>query len=151
MKARISLIAAAALLAPAIGLALIHGSNDALGFRYFTAEIAPGTTLQVGVKLPRSAKIARTRVFADDEDLGGAKDWMECDIEKRTCAIGDMRILRFHRERRDDWQELAADLRNESGETRYAKVLVLYQNQSGFDRSGCGPDHVCGFAREAAR
>ncbi|KPK57779.1 MAG: hypothetical protein AMJ59_17865 [Gammaproteobacteria bacterium SG8_31] len=124
-----------------------------LRLRYFTAEIPPapdGGKVRVGVKLPLGAKIAKTEVFIDTEDKGERKDWAKCDIEKKTCDIGDSSIVAFHRENRDEWQDLAVDVRSDAGEPRYAKISVLFQPQSGFDNSGCNRNNLrCGYMAAA--
>lgn len=126
------------------------GTEGALRLRHFTAEMsagAPGEVVQVGVKLPKNALIAKTEVLVDDTDKGDRKDWSKCDIKDRTCAIGDARIVQFHRDEMERWQQLAVDVRNDGGKTRYVKLKVLFQPQSGKDRSGCSRNNPqCGFA-----
>ena len=126
------------------------GTEGALRVRYFTAEIPPaseGGQVRVGVKLPLGDKIARTLVFIDSEDKADRKDWSKCDVEKKTCAIGDARILRFHREDREKWQDLAVDVESSTQAPRFVKLTVRFQPQSGFDRSGCSRTNMrCGYA-----
>jgi len=130
------------------------GSEGALKIRYFTAEIPQqrdGGVIRVGVKLPLGAKVAKTEVFVDSEDKGSEKSWSKCDNKTKKCAIGDARIIRFHRENREAWQELAVDVNSESGQPRYAKISVVYQPQSGRDRTGCNRTNLrCGFTAEAS-
>jgi hypothetical protein len=129
------------------------GVEGSLRLRYFTAEIPPapdGGTVRLGVKLPLGAKIAKTEVFVDTEDKGERKDWAKCDIEEKTCAIGDARIVAFHRENLDQWQDLGVDVASDASEPRYAKISVLFQPQSGFDKSGCNRANLrCGYAAAA--
>lgn len=131
------------------GLTGTAPSEGPLRQRYFTAEIVPspeGGAVRLGVKLPIGAKIAKTEVFVDVEDKGPRKDWSACDIEKKSCAISDARILRFHRDKREHWQELAVDVSSDAEQPLYAKISVVYQPQSGKDRSGCNrTSHRCGF------
>lgn len=140
------LIGAAAAQAGKFGKGAVEGP---LRLRYFTAEIptaADGGMVRLGVKLPLGAKIAKTEVFIDTEDKGERKDWARCDVEKKTCDIGDSRIVAFHRDNRDEWQDLAVDVRSDAAEPRYAKIAVLFQPQSGFDNSGCNRNNLrCGY------
>jgi hypothetical protein len=133
------------------------GTEGALRQRHFSAEASAGQSIQVGVRLPSRARIARTRVFVDSQDQGDRTgDWAECDIEKKTCSIGDSRIIRFHRseESSDEgrWQKLAVDVENGSAETRFVRILVLFQPVSGRDRSGCNRAQPrCGFSSPAVQ
>jgi hypothetical protein len=145
------LLTAGALFAATVQASLI-GTEGALRQRHFSAEANAGESVQVGVRLPSRARVARTRVFVDSEDRDDrVGDWAECDIEKKTCSIGDSRIIRFHRsEERSDqgrWQRLAVDVENGSAGTRWVRILVLYQPVSGRDRSGCNRvQSRCGFS-----
>ena len=154
------------LILPAIMLALVTsdvlaskfgkgGTEGALRLRHFTAEMpagAPGEVVQVGVKLPKNALIAKTEVYVDDMDKSDRKDWSKCDIEDRNCAVGDARIVRFHRGEHDRWQELAVDVQNEGDLTRFVKLKVLFQPQSGRDTSGCSRNNPeCGFSRDVTQ
>jgi len=129
------------------------GVEGAVRLRYFSAEIQPGPgsgPVRIGVKLPLGAKIAKTEVFVDREDKGKRKDWSKCDINRKTCAIGDVRILRFHRDTEENWQALSVDLESTADTVRYAKLKVLYQTSSGTDRTGCKRTSVrCGFSGPA--
>ncbi len=139
-------------------MALVIGASDAhagygksgesdLKLRYFTAEVPRNGKVQLGVKLPLGAKIARTKVFVDAQDRGTRKDWSKCDIEKKTCSIGDVQILGFHRSNEEKWQQLSVDLASTGDQPRYAKITVLYQTQSGADRTGCNRTSArCGFS-----
>ena len=126
------------------------GTEGALRLRHYTAELpagAPGEVVQVGVRLPKNALIAKTEVLVDETDKGDRKDWAKCDLEDKSCTVGDARIVRFHRGKMDSWQELAVDVRNDGNETRFVKLKVLFQPQSGEDRSGCSRTNPqCGFA-----
>lgn len=129
------------------------GMEGALRQRHFSAEANAGEAIQVGVRLPSRARIARTRVFVDSQDRGDrAGDWAECDIEERTCEIGDSRIIRFHRSEEGTWQKLAVDVENGSGDARWVRILVLFQPVSGRDRSGCNRGQPrCGFSGPATQ
>lgn len=126
------------------------GTEGALRLRFFTAEIPPasqGGEVRVGVKLPLGAKIARTEVFIDSEDKGDRKGWAKCNIKTKACTIADARILRFHRESGEQWQQLAVDVENSAEQSRFVKLSVLFQPQSGFDRSGCSRNNKrCGLS-----
>jgi hypothetical protein len=124
------------------------GTEGALRQRHFSAEVEPGQSIQVGVRLPSRARIARTRIFVDSQDRGDRTgDWAECDIESRECSIGDSRIIRFHRSEEGTWQRLAVDVENGSAETRWVRIMVLFQPASGRDRSGCSRAQPrCGFS-----
>lgn len=129
------------------------GVEGALRQRHFSAEASAGEAIQVGVRLPSRARIARTRVFVDSQDRGDrAGDWAECDIEEKTCSIGDSQIIRFHRSEEGDWQKLAVDVENGSAETRWVRILVLFHPVSGRDRSGCSRTQPrCGFSNPASQ
>jgi hypothetical protein len=126
------------------------GAEGALRLRHFTAELpagAPGEVMQVGVRLPKNALIAKTEVLVDSADKGNGKNWSKCDVNDKTCAIGDAHIVRFHRGDQERWQELAVDVRNDGAEARFVKLKVLFQPQTGKDRSGCSRNNPqCGFA-----
>jgi hypothetical protein len=134
--------------------ALGAGSGAALHERYFVAEIPPasaGGTVQVGVLLPRGAKIAKTEVQVATTDLGRDKDgWSDCDTETKSCGLAETSIIRFHRNEAETAQELAADMRNSGTEPRYVKLTVTFQPQSGFDHTGCEDTDQCGFSRPIA-
>ena len=152
MKKLLVLLLTAGALSATVVQAGWFGTEGALRQRHFSVEVNAGESIQVGVRLPSRARVARTRVFVDSQDRGNRiGDWAECDIEKKTCSIGDSRIIRFHRsEERSDagnWQRLAVDVENDSGETRWARILVLFQPVSGRDRSGCNRvQSRCGFS-----
>jgi len=126
------------------------GGEGALKLRYFTAEVPPsaaGGRVRVGVKLPLGARIAKTEVFVDVEDKGNSKGWSECDIKRKTCSVGDVRILGFHRDDEEDWQSLSVDLESGADAARFAKLTVLFQTSSGSDRTGCQrASPRCGFS-----
>jgi hypothetical protein len=139
-----------AILLPAAPFATAS-SGPALDERYFVAEIPPasaGGTVQVGVLLPRGAKIARTEVQVAATELGPRMDgWSDCDIDTRSCQLADASIIRFHRNETETTQELAADMRNTSAESRFVKLTVIFQPQTGFDHTGCEDTDKCGFSR----
>ena len=101
--------------------------------------------------LPVSAKIPKVEVFADVKDMGRSKsDWKKCNIETKVCAVGDVRIVRFHRvehrETDEPWQELSVDMMNENPtQTRAVKLYVTYQPQSGAYLEACLDDPECGW------
>lgn len=122
--------------------------------RHHTAVVAAGALEQVGVKIPRGAKIPKVEVFADTSDKGdkvGA--WKSCNIETKSCKQSDVRIVRFHRgEREGDpepWQELSVDVANESGESRAVKLVVTFQPQGGKDLKECRLETDCGWSKPA--
>ena len=139
-----------AVLLPAAALAAA-GSEPALDERYFVAEIPPasaGGTVQVGVLLPRGAKIARTIVQVAATELGPDVDgWSDCDTDTRSCQLADASIIGFHRNETETAQELAADMRNTGAESRFVKLTVIFQPQSGFDHTACEDTDKCGFSR----
>jgi hypothetical protein len=139
-----------AILLPTAALAAA-GSGPALDERYFVAEIPPapaGGTVQVGVLLPRGAKIARTEVQVAATELGPDIDgWSDCDTDTRSCELAETSIIRFHRNDTETAQELAADMRNTGPESRFVKLTVIFQPQSGFDHTGCEDTDKCGFSR----
>lgn len=150
MTKRTILIVLIALLIPALAQSQASRSRS-LNVRFFVAEVPPadqGGTVQVGVNLPRGARIARTEVEVAASNLGAdRRGWSKCDIETKACDMADSSIIRFHRTDVENAQELAADMRNTSNETRYAKVTVTFQPRSGRDRTGCGRAAECGFSR----
>lgn len=127
------------------------GTDGALERRFYVAEIPPATAgggVRVGVLLPLGAKIAKTQVQVAATALGDEIDgWADCDVETKACDLAGTEIVRFHRDDTDNAQELAADMRNVGGEPRYVKLTVLFQPQSGSDRSGCEDKEKCGFSR----
>lgn len=139
---------------PAIAAAGV-GSTAALDERYFVAEIPPasaGGTVQVGVLLPRGAKIARTKVQVAETDLGREMDgWSDCDTETKSCELAETSIIRFHRNETETAQELAADMQNTGTEPRYVKLTVIFQPQSGSDHTGCEDTDNCGFSRPVGK
>ena len=140
-------VVAAIMAAPGAEAGYGKGGEGDLKFRYFTAEVPANGKVQLGVKLPLGAKIARTQVFADAQDKDTRKDWSKCDIKKKTCSIGDVRILGFHRSDEEEWQQLSVDLEATSDQPRYAKLAILYQTRSGTDKSGCTRASArCGFS-----
>ncbi len=147
------LIVLTAMLIPTLAQSQAARSRS-LNVRFFVAEVPPadqGGTVQVGVNLPRGARIARTLVEVADTNLGAdRRGWSRCDNETRACDMADTSIIRFHRNNVENAQELAADIRNTSNETRYAKVTVTFQPVSGRDRTGCGRAAECGFSRAAS-
>ncbi len=150
MKKILILLALTGCLAPIVAWSQLPGRESPLRVRYYVAKVptaADGGMVQVGVTLPAAAKVASTQVFVDSQDLGARKTWAKCDVASGSCDIGDSEIIRFHRDRLEDRQELAVDIRNRSDEIRYAKIVVVFQPQSGRDRSGCGRKADCGFAR----
>jgi hypothetical protein len=121
-------------------------------FRIAVIEPSNGDFVdQIAVKLPVSAKIPKVEVFADVKDMGRSKsDWKTCNIETKVCAVGDVRIVRFHRvehrETDEPWQELSVDMMNENPtETRAVKLFVTYQPQSGAYLESCLDDPNCGW------
>ena len=140
-----------AALMPAVTSAEVQKSGGALDERHFIAEIpaaSAGGTVQVGVLLPRGAKIAKTEVQVAATNLGDEKKgWSSCDVEAKTCELAGTGIIRFHRGETEKAQELAADMRNTAAEPRYVKLTVIFQQQSGFDHSGCEDTDECGFSR----
>ena len=148
MKRLLILLVTAGALLSVTAHATRLGTEGALRQRHYSVEVQPGQSIQVGVRLPSRARIARTRVFVDAQDRGDrAGDWAECDIESKECSIGDSRIIRFHRSEEGTWQRLAVDVENSSAETRWVRVLVLFQPVSGRDRSGCSRGQPrCGFS-----
>ena len=131
------------------------GSDAALDERYFVAEIPPasaGGTVQVGVLLPRGAKIARTEVQVAATELGSDMEgWSDCDTESKSCELAGTSIIRFHRNDTETAQELAADMQNAGEEPRYVKLTVTFQPQSGFDHTGCEDTDKCGFSRAVGK
>lgn len=126
--------------------------------RHYTAVIEPGGAEvdRIGVKLPVNAKIPKVEVFADVKDMGDREgDWKSCNIDTKRCAVGDVRIVRFHRvEHRDTdepWQELSVDMLNENAsESRVVKLWVTYQPQGNADLEGCRLDTDCGWHERVA-
>lgn len=153
MTKRTILIVLIAVLIPALAQSQASRSRS-LNVRFFVAEIPPasqGGTVQVGVKLPIAARIARTVVEVAKTNLGSdRRGWSGCDIETRACDMAAAGIIRFHRQNVDNVQELAADMRNTSDQPIYAKVTVTFQPASGRDRTGCGRAAECGFSRAAS-
>ena len=139
-----------AILLPAAPFATAS-SGPALDERYFVAEIPPasaGGTVQVGVLLPRGAKIARTEVQVAATELGPRMDgWADCDTHTKSCRLAETSIIRFHRNETETVQELAADMQNTGAESRFVKLTVIFQPQSGFDHTGCKDTDKCGFSR----
>jgi hypothetical protein len=139
-----------AMLLPAAAFAAA-GSGPALDERYFVAEIPPasaGGTVQVGVLLPRGAKIARTEVQVAATELGpDIEGWSDCDTDTKSCKLAETSIVRFHRNETETAQELVADMRNTGAESRFVKLTVIFQPQSGFDHTGCEDTKKCGFSR----
>lgn len=150
MNKKIFPVVLLAIVLPAAALAAA-ASGSALDERYFVAEIPPaaaGGTVQVGVLLPRGAKIARTEVQVAATELGPDIDgWSDCDTDTRSCQLADASIIRFHRNETATAQELAADMRNTGAEPRFVKLTVIFQPQSGFDHTGCEDTDKCGFSR----
>jgi len=137
----------AALFAPALGQAQGVEIERGLEQRYFVAEVPPGATVQVGVKMPRDALIAETKVFVDTMDKGEKMDWSACDVDTKKCKIGDARIIGYHRVEAAKWEQLAVDVKSTSDQVRYAKIQVNFQPQSGSDESGCEDVEKCGFSK----
>lgn len=151
-KTMIAGLGTALLLAMAWGQA--HSSR-ALFERYFVAEVPPsaqGGTVQVAVKLPASAKIAKTQVMVADSNLGSdMKGWSSCNNDRKSCELDDLSIIKFHRTKSDEMQVLAVDMRNAGNEARYAKLRVVFQTQAGIDitdPTGCGSGTKveCGYS-----
>ena len=150
MNMKVFVTALLAALIPAAASAGVQDSG-ALDLRYFVAEIpaaAAGGTVQVGVLLPRGAKIAKTEVQVAATYLGyDTTGWSSCDVESKSCELAGISIIRFHRDETETAQELAADMRNTGAEPRFVRLTVTFQQQSGFDHSGCKDTDQCGFAR----
>jgi hypothetical protein len=154
MNNRISLVVFGALLTALVSWAPAHGSR-ALFERFYVAEVPPdaqGGTVQIGVNLPKSAKIASTEVKVADTNLDAdMQGWSDCDNDKKTCDLADVSIIRFHRSHLENIQVLAVDLRNTSNEPRYVKLRVVFQPQTGQDitdptQCGSGVKVKCGFS-----
>jgi hypothetical protein len=145
-----------------LGPSLVHAGppqqSRLFNERHYTAVIEPaaGAADQIGVKLPLNAKIPKVEVFADVTDQGDStRKWKKCDIDSKRCAVGDVRIVRFHRaEHRDvdePWQELSVDVANENpSETRAVKLVVTYQPQGGTDLKSCDLDTDCGWHKRVS-
>lgn len=154
MKRQVPWIAIAAVLVTLMAWTTAHGSR-ALFERFYVAEVPPadqGGTVQVGVNLPRNAKIAKTEVKVADTNLGAEMTgWVDCDNEEKSCDLADVSIIRFHRTQPENIQVLAVDVRNTSDEPRYVKLRVVFQSQSGQDitdptECGSGVKVKCGFS-----
>jgi hypothetical protein len=154
MNIRISLVVFTALLTALVSWAPAHGSR-ALFERFYVAEVLPvdqGGTIQVGVNLPKSAKIAKTEVKVATTNLDAdMKGWADCDNEDKTCDLPDVSIIRFHRSHLEKIQVLAVDMRNTSNEPRYVKLRIVFQGRAGqdiTDPTGCGSGVKvkCGFS-----
>lgn len=121
--------------------------------RHFTAtiEAGDGVVERVGVRLPLNAKIPKVEVYADVRDMGDStRAWKKCNLDSKRCAVGDVRIERFHRRdhraAEEPWQELSVDVINENGsDARAVKLVVTYQPQGGKDLKSCRLDTDCGW------
>jgi hypothetical protein len=130
------------------------GYSKTFEVRQYTAEVPPAaaapSVMRIGVKLPRAAEIPKVEVFVDREMPGQREgDWSSCDINSKKCEVDDARIVRFHRNKHQDWQELSVEIENSSqSESRYARLRVTYKDPAGKDRTGCGAGVSvrCGFA-----
>ena len=145
---------AASVVLPAASYAASPQEGRLFSERHHSAVIAAGAVEQIGVKLPRGAKIPKVEVLADTSDKGDKSgDWKSCNIETKRCEQSDVRIVRFHRGERDGdpepWQELSVDVANESGETRAVKLMVTFQPQGGKDLKECRLDTDCGWSKPA--
>lgn len=154
MKNRNTGLVIAALAAALMAWAPAYGGR-ALVERFYVAEVPPadqGGTVQVGVNLPKSAKIAKTEVKVADTNLDAdMRGWADCDIEDKSCDLSDVTIIRFHRSHLENVQVLAADIRNTSNAPRYVKLRVLFQGRAGMDitdptQCGSGTKVKCGFS-----
>jgi hypothetical protein len=147
-----------AVLVPVAALAGAAQQGKVFSERHYSATIEPAGVQvdRIGVRLPVNAKIPKVEVFADVSDMGDRTgEWKKCDIDSKRCAVGDVRIVAFHRrEHRDTdepWQELSVDMANESGsETRAVKLLVTYQPQGGGDLKQCRLETDCGWHERVA-
>jgi len=147
------LLVAAAIMLPLSSNAWV-GYSKTFEVREFTAEVpaaagAP-TVMRIGVKLPRAAEIPKVEVFVNRDKFGDQESkWSTCNINSKKCKIDNARIVRFHRKKHQDWQELSVEIENSSdSETRYARLRVTYKDTAGQDRTGCGTGVTveCGFA-----
>lgn len=154
MKDRILGLVFAALVMALTSWAPAHGSR-ALFERFYVAEVPPveqGGTVQVGVNLPKTAKIAKTEVRVADTNLDAdMKGWADCDNEDKSCDLSDVSIIRFHRSYLENMQVLAVDVRNTGSQPRYVKLRIVFQGQAGqdiTDPTGCGSGVKvkCGFS-----
>ena len=149
MNNKMILIAIVVAFIPAVVLPQVR--TPALKQTHFVAEVPPaslGGTVQVGVKLPLGAKIARTKVQVARTDLGAdTRGWSNCDVDTKACDLDGSSIIRFHRNNVKPIQELAADMRNKGSESYYVKLTVIFQPQAGRDRTECGNSMNCGFVR----
>lgn len=153
MQKNTLLLFAAAVMLPLSASAWV-GYSKTFEVREYTAEVpaakgAP-SVMRVGVKLPRAAEIPKVEVFVDRTEFGDEEGkWSTCNINSKKCEIDKARIVRFHRKKHQDWQELSVEVENSSeSETRYARLRVTYKDPAGQDRTGCGTGVTieCGFA-----
>ena len=130
------------------------GYSKTFEVREYTAQVpaaegAP-TVMRIGVKLPRAAEIPKVEVFVGRDEFGDEEGkWPTCNINSKKCKIDNARIVRFHRKKHQDWQELSVEIENSSdSEARYARLRVTYKDTAGQDRTGCGTGVTieCGFA-----
>jgi hypothetical protein len=143
---------------PAIVLASVAQQGRLFSERHHSATVEPanGMVDRIGVKIPINAKIPKVEVLADVKDMGDStRGWKKCNIETKRCAVGDVRIDRFHRQDHRDaeepWQELSVDIVNENAsETRAVKLIVTYQPQGGKDLEQCRLDTDCGWHERVA-
>lgn len=130
------------------------GYSKTFEVREYTAEVPPAaaapSVMRIGVKLPRAAEIPKVEVFVDRETAGERQgSGLSCNINSKKCKVDDARIVRFHRKKHQDWQELSVEIENSSQtESRYARLRVTYKDPAGKDRTDCGAGVSvrCGFA-----
>ncbi len=158
MKRSTLLISVCVMALPAVVLASVAQQGRVFSERHHSATIEPsgGMVDRIGIRIPVNAKIPKVEVLADVKDMGDStRDWKKCNIETKRCAVGDVRIDRFHRRDHDDadepWQELSVDVVNENAsETRAVKLIVTYQPQGGKDLEQCRLDTDCGWHERVA-
>ena len=158
MKRPLLLLALGILALPVIALAGRAQVGKVFSERHHSATVEPanGMVDRIGVRIPINAKIPKVEVLADVKDMGDStRGWKKCNIETKRCAVGDVRIDRFHRQDHRDaeepWQELSVDIVNENAsETRAVKLIVTYQPQGGKDLEQCRLDTDCGWHERVA-